>query len=316
MDSNNYVDPNSHTPLQHLSWVERNGFSHWAVAGLWLIVAFLLFQIIAGIVAVALIFAVEGVPSAADAANIMLERLDLVFIGNTTGQILFLGLATLFVAKLHISTQSQSDFMRFKTGPDTGFYLGLSAALFVVVQPAIWYIGYLNSLLPLPDIFTEMQQSQYQMIENFLRSDGVMIMALFHVGVVPAICEEVLFRGYVLRAFEKSWGIIAAIVVSGLLFGLYHMQLANLLPLATLGILLAIVTWLSNSIWPAVFAHFVNNGGAVVLGTYFPDVVFADISPETAPPVWMLFLSLILTGVIIKLLYTRSRYKKVNHGFI
>jgi len=306
-------DSKPYTELQPQTWVDRNGFSEWAVAVLWLIAAFILFQVLAGIVAVSLIFLVEGLPSSAEAQNVMMERLDLVFIGNSAGQILFLGLATLLIVKLHIeNSNKRSAYLRFKLANDTGVYIGLAAALFVVIQPSIWYIGYLNSLIPMPDTFTELQQSQYEMIENFLRSDGAMMVALFHIGLVPAICEEVLFRGYVMRAFEKSWGIWTAIIVSGLLFGLYHMQLANLLPLATLGILLALVTWLSNSILPAIFAHFVNNGGAVVLATFFPDVVFADISPETAPPVWMLIGSLIMSGFIIKNLYDRSKHKRIE----
>lgn len=302
-------DSEPHSELQPQSWVERNGFAEWAVAVLWLVAAFILFQVLAGIVAVGLISMTEGLPSAAEAQSVMMERLDLVFIGNSAGQILFLGLATLLIAKLHVSNNNRSGYLRFKLQNDTGLFAILSVVLFIVVQPVIWYLGYLNSLIPMPDSFSELQQSQYEMIENFLRSDGAMMLALFHIGLVPAVCEEVLFRGYVMRAFEKSWGIWTAIIVSGLMFGLYHMQLANLLPLATLGILLALVTWLSNSILPAIFAHFVNNGGAVVLATFFPDVVFADISPETAPPVWMLILSLLLSAGIIKVLYDRSTYK-------
>lgn len=302
-------DSEPHSEIQPQSWVERNGFAEWAVAILWLVAAFILFQVLAGIVAVGLIAITEGLPSAAEAQSVMMERLDLVFIGNSAGQILFLGLATLLIVKLHVSNNNRSGYLRFNLQNDTGLFVTLSAILFIVIQPAIWYLGYLNSLIPMPESFSELQQSQYEMIENFLRSDGAMMLALFHIGMVPAVCEEVLFRGYVMRAFEKSWGIWTAIIVSGLMFGLYHMQLANLLPLATLGILLALVTWLSNSILPAIFAHFVNNGGAVVLATFFPDVVFADISPETAPPVWMLILSLLLSGGIIKFLYDRSTSK-------
>jgi membrane protease YdiL (CAAX protease family) len=302
-------DSEPHSEIQPQSWVERNGFAEWAVAVLWLVAAFILFQVLAGIVAVGLIAITEGLPSAAEAQSVMMERLDLVFIGNSAGQILFLGLATLLIVKLHVSNNNRSGYLRFNLQNNTGLFVTLSAVLFIVIQPAIWYLGYLNSLIPMPDSFSELQQSQYEMIENFLRSDGAMMLALFHIGMVPAVCEEVLFRGYVMRAFEKSWGIWTAIIVSGLMFGLYHMQLANLLPLATLGILLALVTWLSNSILPAIFAHFVNNGGAVVLATFFPDVVFADISPETAPPVWMLILSLLLSGGIIKFLYDRSTSK-------
>lgn len=280
------------------SWADRNGFSDWAVALIWLIVAFLLFQVAAGAVFIVLLIALNGLESSADVMGMMTENLDLLFIGNSTGQILFLGLATLLIVKLHISGESRFDFIRLRWEGNTLLYVGLAAVITIVVQPVVMYLGYLNSLLPVPDFFTEMQASQYEMFEQFLRQDGVVWFGLFHIAMVPAFCEEILFRGYILKAFEKSWGIVTAILVSGLIFGLYHVQLTNLLPLATLGILFAVVTWLSGSIWPAIVAHFVNNGSMVLLATINPEMAFTDISAETLPPFWMLLLSILFTAAI------------------
>lgn len=297
---------NEHKPLAPASWAEKNGFSHWALGLIWLVIGFILFQVVAGLMAVAMILYQSGMEPGADLMALMSERLDLVFIANSSGQILFLGLATWFVARLHSTRTDRRSFLRLSFFPNTGRMAVLSALLFVVVQPAIWYIGYLNTLLPIPEAMSELQRSQYEMIENFLRSDGVMWIALFHVAIVPAICEEIMFRGYLQRTFEKSWGVWPAILISGLLFGAYHLQLANLLPLATLGILLALVTWLSGSLIPAIAAHFVNNGGAVLLATFYPDVAFADITPETAPPIWMLLVSILGAAGLIRLLYRQS----------
>jgi uncharacterized protein len=296
----------SNSPLHSsASWVERNGFSHWAMAMLWIVAAFVLFQITATIVAITLFYITGGFESMTDPSELLMERLDLLFIGNSSGQILFLGLASYLMAGLHVPKSERADFLRFKKHKNTGVMVGLTALLFIVVQPAVWYIGYFNSLLPAPEFFREMQQSQYELIEGFLTSDGVLLMGLINIALVPAICEEIMFRGYVQSAFEKSWGVWPAILVSGLLFGLFHIQLTNLLPLATLGILLALVTWLSGSLLPAIVAHFINNGSAVLLGTYFPELAFAEMSPETAPPVWLLFLSIALTILLINRLYNQ-----------
>lgn len=304
---NLHQDSPQYTPLQAGgSWAERNGFSHWAVAMIWIVAAFILFQATAAIVSVTLIILSGGLEPDADFLGMLNERLDLLFIGNSTGQILFLGLASYLVAGLHVSKPERKSFMRFRTYPNTGVIVGITAVLFVIVQPTVWYVGYLNSLLPVPEVMEQMQKSQYELIEGFLTSDGVLLMALFNIALVPAICEEVMFRGYVQSAFEKSWGVWPAILVSGLLFGLFHIQLTNLLPLATLGILLALVTWLSGSLLPAIAAHFINNGSAVLLATYYPELAFAEMSPETAPPIWMLLLSIVLTAVLIRMLYRQS----------
>jgi membrane protease YdiL (CAAX protease family) len=304
---NLHQDSPQHTPLQAGgSWAERNGFSHWALAMIWIVVAFILFQATAAIVSVALIIISGGLEPDADFLGMLNERLDLLFIGNSTGQILFLGLASYLVAGLHVSKPERKSFLRFRSYSNTGVMVGITAVLFVAVQPAVWYIGYLNSLLPVPEVMQQMQKSQYELIEGFLTSDGVLLMALINIALVPAICEEVMFRGYVQSAFEKSWGVWPAILVSGLIFGLFHIQLANLLPLATLGILLALVTWLSGSLLPAIAAHFINNGSAVLLATYYPELAFAEMSPETAPPIWMLILSIVLSAGLIRMLYRQS----------
>lgn len=144
------------------------------------------------------------------------------------------------------------------------------------------------------------------MIEDFLRTDGIIWFGLLNIALVPAICEEVLFRGYILRAFEKSWGPIVAVLISGLIFGMFHIQLGNIFPLATLGVVLALMTWLSGTLWPAVFAHFINNGAAVLVGSQYPELLFEQMTAETLPPVWVLVLSIIFTGSIVYWMINKS----------
>jgi membrane protease YdiL (CAAX protease family) len=280
------------------SWAERNGFADWAVAGVWLVVAWVLFQVIAGVVLIGLMLA-AGELQAVDPSNVqslLMSRLDLLFIGNSTGQILIIGLATFLIVKLHLGTESSGHFLRLSWTGKTPLYLGLGSLLIVAIQPSVIYLGYLNSLIPMPESLLDMQISQYEIIERFLSQDGILLFGLFNVAVVPAFCEEVMFRGYLMRALERSWGILVAVVVSGFLFGMFHLQLPNLLPLATIGIVLALMTWLSGSIWPAVLAHFINNGAAVLLGSTYPELAFAEMSAESLPPLWSLFMSIALSA--------------------
>lgn len=299
----------SSTTTTYVSWAERNGFADWVLALLWILGAFILFQITASVIALALIGMEGGLSSdPSEAINMMTENLDLVFIGNSTGQILFLGLATWFYARLHTSRADRESFLRFNFRNGTLRYMLLAVVLVVAGQPVIWFLSWLNTLIPMPDAFTNIQTSQMEMIENFLKSDHMMWLTLFHVAVVPAICEEVLYRSYVLRAFEKSWGIWPAIIISGLLFGLYHVQLSNLFPLAAIGILLAYITWVSKSVLPAMAGHFANNGGSVLYGTYYPESAFAEMTPESMPPIWAVIISLVITSYIVYWMY--NQYQK------
>lgn len=316
---------NSEAALFTPSWARRNGFSDAGLALIWLLIAFLMFQFTAGIVAVALIMAQGELASPADIMTAMESHMDLVFVGNSVGQITFLGLATLLVLRLHLDSElNASQYLRFRaesasalshataSGANTSpaesrmlpVYLLISVLLFLAIQPTIWFIGYLNGLLPVPDLFTDLQESQYEMIQQFLTQQDSLLPALFNIAVVPAICEEILFRGYILRSFERSMKVVTAILLSGFLFGLYHVQLQNLLPLASLGILMALLTWTSGSIWPAILAHFVNNAGGVITLKYFPESMIAQMSNTTAPPILLLIGSLALSSILIYLLFT------------
>lgn len=296
----------SFTPTVIHSWAERNGFAHWVVALIWLVVVLILFQVVAGIVFIGLIMVTGGTIDPANAMASMTENIDLLFIGNSVGQILFLGLATFLVVRLNIGSESKRSFLRIQWNNQVLKYLLMGGLLIIVIQPAIIYLGYLNSLIPIPETFSDFQVSQYEMIEDFLRTDGIIWFGLLNIALVPAICEEVLFRGYILRAFEKSWGPIVAVLISGLIFGMFHIQLGNIFPLATLGVVLALMTWLSGTLWPAVFAHFINNGAAVLVGSQYPELLFEQMTAETLPPVWVLVLSIIFTGSIVYWMINKS----------
>lgn len=292
------------------SWAERNGFADWALAFLWLIAAFFLFQVAAGVVAGILLVAKHGASmgSMSNPMDAFSQSLDLVFIGNSAGQILFLGLGTWFFTRLHTSVKAgRKPFLRLRVNSDTFAMIGISAVLILAVQPSIWLLSWINVQLPIPDFFENLQASQVELIEQFLRGDHLLLLTLFHVGIVPAVCEEILYRGYVMRSFERSWGIWPAIIISGILFGLYHVQLTNLLPLSAIGILLAYLTWVSRSLYPAMVAHLINNGGSVLVGTYYPESAFAELTPETMPPVWTVILSLVVSGYLIYLMYNQFK---------
>ena len=300
-------------PIASGSWTQRNGFEDWGMALLWILVAFISFQLIAGVfaaIAVA-INAGAGLQNG-DFNEILLQNLDTLFIGNSIGQILVFGVITIFVTKLHLSKTSLSDFLRFKTHSNTAVMLGATALLIVAIQPVVWFLAWLNSFLPVPQFFETMQTEQMEMIQNYLQGDHLIWLTLFNIGIVPAVCEEIMYRGYVMRCFEKSWGIWVAIIFSGLIFGAYHMQPTNLLPLAAIGVVLAYVTWTSKSIYPAMLAHFINNGGSVLVATYQPESAFAEMTPETVPPLWAVGLGLIVSAYLVYFMY--QQYQKTSAG--
>jgi membrane protease YdiL (CAAX protease family) len=83
------------------------------------------------------------------------------------------------------------------------------------------------------------------------------------VCITPAVCEEMLFRGYVQRTLERTLG-MKSVFITGIIFGLFHMQPLNLISLSFLGILIGYFYYRSKSLMPCIFAHFTNNLLAVL----------------------------------------------------
>ncbi|MEX2478477.1 MAG: type II CAAX endopeptidase family protein [Gracilimonas sp.] len=288
---------------QPAPWVERNGFAHWAMAIAWVFVALIAFNIVGAVVGVI------GVLATSDSFDIetMTEQLssnfDILFLANSSGQILIMALATLLVVRLHAVKGSRKEFLRLKLSKNVWHVTVIGALLFIAAQPTILFLGWLNSFVPVPQAMAEMQETMAEMISSFLRSDNVLLMGVFHIGIVPAVCEEIMYRGYVQRAFEKSWGIVAAILISGAIFGAYHLQISNFLPLATLGVFLAYLTYISDSLIPAMVAHFVNNGGQVVASNFYPEMLDQKITKEMDLPIFLVIVSIAATMFLLYYLY-------------
>ena len=79
------------------------------------------------------------------------------------------------------------------------------------------------------------------------------------VAILPALCEEFLHRGLLLRGTSQVIGYKKAIILSSLLFGLMHLNISQFFYATILGLLMGFVATITRSIWPAVIMHFCNN---------------------------------------------------------
>ncbi|MES1205218.1 MAG: ABC transporter permease subunit/CPBP intramembrane protease [Pseudomonadota bacterium] len=113
-----------------------------------------------------------------------------------------------------------------------------------------------------------------QLVEDMRRlirppgGDRPLALSLFALAITPAICEEALFRGPILRGFRRSFSMPAACLLCGVLFGILHGDIWRFIPTALLGSLLSWVALTSGSIVPSMVVHAVNNGALTVLGYY------------------------------------------------
>lgn len=102
------------------------------------------------------------------------------------------------------------------------------------------------------------------------------ILGLFVIAVSAGICEEVMFRGFMMRAYEKN-GPAYGIIMSAILFGIFHFNIQNLLGPIFLGILFGYIAYKTDSIFPAIIAHITNNSIALILSIFVSGM---NIDPE------------------------------------
>lgn len=89
----------------------------------------------------------------------------------------------------------------------------------------------------------------------------IALLAIFGVAVVAVapLAEEIFFRGLIFRALDGVWAGWAAIAVSGLAFGVFHLNLPVLVPFSVIGMLFAWAFKASGSLWVTIIAHFIIN---------------------------------------------------------
>ncbi len=95
--------------------------------------------------------------------------------------------------------------------------------------------------------------------------DGIGFVGVFlTVAILPALMEEIVFRGVLLQGL-RSFGTVGATLVCGALFSLYHQNPAQTLYQFCCGAAFALVAIRSGSVLPSVLAHFINNGAILIL---------------------------------------------------
>ncbi|MFA8434464.1 MAG: lysostaphin resistance A-like protein [Marinifilaceae bacterium] len=141
--------------------------------------------------------------------------------------------------------------------------IGVTIALIILLEP-------LSSIIPSPDWLKELMNSG--IILNYW---GFLTLA-----VAAPILEELLMRGVVLEGLLQNYEPRKAIIWSAVFFGVLHMNLAQFVGAFLIGIVIGWLYWKTDSLWPGILIHFVNNSLAFAGMVYFPDsegIFFYDL---------------------------------------
>lgn len=107
-------------------------------------------------------------------------------------------------------------------------------------------------------------ESYEQLISSIIGQSPTWLI-LLTIGIVAPIAEELLFRGLVFHMFNRHMNVKIALIIQGLLFGAFHMNLVQGVYASVLGIVLGMAYLLTGSLWIPILMHIVNNSVALLL---------------------------------------------------
>ena len=81
------------------------------------------------------------------------------------------------------------------------------------------------------------------------------VLFIVALGVLPALCEEILFRGFLYTALRRRLGVFFSIVISAAIFSAIHLDMGGALQLFALGFMFAFIVEKTKSIFPSMVAH-------------------------------------------------------------
>ncbi len=179
----------------------------------------------------------------------------------------------------------------------------LTVLIMFIVMPFLSFTIDLNSKLILPEFMSSIEEWMKQSEEknmlitsSFLKMDNLLdfFFIFFLVGIIPAVGEELLFRG-VLQKLIIKWTkkYHLGIWITAILFSALHMQFYGFLPRLILGVMFGYLFFWSKSLWLPIIAHLLNNG-SVVIAAYINPNSINDSEPFSSSENTFLSISFII----------------------
>jgi len=148
-------------------------------------------------------------------------------------------------------------------------------------------------------------------------------LVLIALAVIPAIAEELFFRGYLFRTLTGRWGGAATIIATAVAFAAFHafgvtgVTLERLLPSLLMGLVLGWIAWQSGSVWPGIVLHAINNALLLLIARYKDQLVEQQWivgNSEHLPSLWLVAAGgLAVVGTLL-LLWPRAAAKPLSQA--
>lgn len=196
--------------------------------------------------------------------------------------------------------------------------IGLSFLMLFVSMPMVQYVYQLNKAIPLPDWMMDMENSTGNILEAIISKENFyeIIVNVLLIAVIPAIGEELMFRGLI----QQQVGRILkdehlTVWISAAFFSAIHMQFQGFFARMVLGALLGYLFIWSRSLWIPIIVHFLNNG-LQVLFVYVMNVKPSEMDKvgDTDKLHWTMGLASLMLVIMVGKYIRENYYLKKRVG--
>lgn len=206
------------------------------------------------------------------------------------------------------------------THADKGFpllLLVLIPLLILTIYPIIDISFFINKWMPWSNWYASFQE-EYKTIVNGLMNNpkySILLLNIVTIAIVPAICEEWIFRGTLQRLLVEKLNVHTAVFLASCFFSFIHFEFSGFLPRIVLGMFLGYLYYYSGSLWACIYAHVVNNGAQVVLIYLNNNGIYkVNIDQPELPNTWELVLYTVAFA-LLWLLFLRFLQKRKMSTF-
>lgn len=156
---------------------------------------------------------------------------------------------------------------KLRLGGFNFLFFFLFLALLVFSYPLLGLSVYVLEQINLPEWATSMDEDSMNNLYALLAMDNFndLLLNLLIIAVLPAIGEELLFRGIVQNAFMgRLNNPHVAIFIAAFIFSAFHLEILGFIPKFLIGIILGYSYYVTQSLWVPIILHYMNNGSQVV----------------------------------------------------
>ncbi|HAV23745.1 MAG: hypothetical protein A2X67_05575 [Ignavibacteria bacterium GWA2_55_11] len=277
------------------SYLERRNIPPLLFAIISIIAVFFLYQVGGGLLTYTALGGLEVTPMNVQGARLV----------TMIAQLLFILTPALILARFVRNDWRAVFPLRLPSIAETiAGFLGLLA-----VQRVLESLVFFQKQIPLPEIVRAILGPIKEIIQAMMKtlvsadSTAEFMFVVVVVSVVPAVVEESYFRGLLQYVFAKAWNPLGGALVTGAIFGLYHLNPFDALGLVGLGMFLGYLRYRSASLVLPVALHFANNLFAVIairMGMAYDETLPESIGQT--PTAGIMLLQLVLFGAALALI--------------